>query len=381
MALFRLIDDKEEFQESYGRLLALRLLTSITTKIPSIFESELLNHLKKTCGAFFVNNYERMFADIQEVEIENHVTVITGGIWNIKGKLLPGNPLLLNHSDKFSWPEPINSSISNQIESYHQKFPKKKLFWSPVLSCVEFQYTYNAYSVLVKGTCVHLKILQTLSTHGPMAYDSLIKLSSNIINANSSVPFYIPLVLNSLLSSGIVVSTSPGNILHLNSELPPRDQDCLDFYTGIISELIGNGTNNNNNNYNSYNNNNNSYKMTTPRPISSFAPHSFSNSSQPQQILNSLDKSILLQCAITRILKQLRLLSFPDLFYRISMLPNLLTRFSPSIEEIIEALKQLHEKEFVQLVFGDLDEFLDASESDLKNLSEFHDNLFIKYMA
>ena len=41
-----------------------------------------------------------------------------------------------------------------------------------------------------------------------------------------------------------------------------------------------------------------------------------------KQDISPIDKSILLQCSITRIMKQLRSVNLPDLFSRISMLPN-----------------------------------------------------------
>ena len=83
-------------------------------------------------------------------------------------------------------------------------------------------------------------------------------------------------------------------------------------------------------------------------------------------------------------MKQIRSLNLSDLFSRISMLPKLLSRFSPSLQDVLDALKQLHDKEFVQLVSGDgIDELIELSDGDLNNLSSFSQkyNLFIKYLA
>ena len=141
-----------------------------------------------------------------------------------------------------------------------------------------------------------------------------------------------------------------------------------------LTDLLSTGT--------SKNGNIQSNQSSCSTPLSSSNYFSNSNNQQQSQI-SPVDKSILLQCAITRILKQLRILGLSDLFNRISMLPKLLTRFSPSVKDLLDALKQLHEKEFIKLAFGDgIDDLIDANCDDLVDIDNYNQSkIYIKYLA
>lgn len=358
MALFRLIDDKEEFLDAYGKLLALRLLTGVT-RLPSTFERNLLSEFKQICGPFYVKSFEKMFADLSEREVS--VTVLTGGTWNIRGKLLPGHAALLgaNETD-FNWPLPLVTEISGKTKNYHQKYPKRKLFWSPLLTSVEFDYLLNSVCVTIRGTCLHLKMLEMISEGS--------KIDSEFINKTFGQ--FGGNVLSSLRASGLISDSSDGCFI-INQNFKPETRE-LDLYALTLTDILSTGKNG-------------GIHVTsqstssTPLPSKYFA----SNTPSQQSQISPIDKSILLQCAITRILKQLRVLGLPDLFNRISMLPKLLTRFSPSIKDVLDALKQLHEKEFVKLAFGnEIDDLIDLSDEDLSNIyNENQGKIFIKYLA
>jgi hypothetical protein len=378
-ALFRLINDKNEFQDTYGKLLALRLLTSgiCFDSAKSSFETELMGSLKQICGAYFVASYERMFADVRERDSDTSATILTGATWSIRGKLLPGHSLFLPESSSIPWPDPvIDSQVGEQTNRYYAQFPKRKLFWSPLLSCVEFNYIMDRKSsITIRATCVHLSILKSLASQ-----------QQSVSQLMATLPPSSTIALHSLKESGLIVIVDnklkgeEGHMVSLNTNFT-WDTPVLDLYTATLHELLFSDSSHSHHNYSS--NASPIPKSFTPRPFSasssSLNPSAAfaSNSSH----LTPLDKSILLQCAITRTMKQLRSLSLLDLFNRLSMLPKLLSRFSPSIEDILDALKQLHDKEFVKLAFGDLDDLVEAEQKDLENIHQNHQNLFIKYMA
>lgn len=363
--MFKLIDDKEEFLDAYGKLLSLRLLTGIT-RISSPFERDLLGELKKICGPFFVKSFEKMFLDWNGREFS--MAVLTGGNWNIRGKLLPGHAALLNLNENnnfnFNWPRELETEISVRSKLYHQKYPNRKLFWSPLLTSIEFNYILND-SILVKGSCLHLNILQLIS--------------ESKVDADYLIKFYGQFSLNCLgtmLKIGLITKSLTDGTFNINLNFKAEGRE-LDLYTLTLTEILSTGSRNNGNNGSLTSSSSSSSSCSTPLPSSKY----FSNVNQQVQI-SPIDKSILLQCAVTRILKQLRVLGLSDLFNRLSMLPKLLTRFSPTLQDLVDALKQLHEKEFVKLAFGEgIDDLIDATENDLINLSEDNSKLFIKYLA
>lgn len=348
MALFRLIDEKEEFLETYSKLLALRLLTR-STLLPSAFESNLLSELKQICGAYSVKSFEKMFADVQQATKDE--TILTAGNWNIKGKLLPGHVLFAETS---VWPcENITLDVTEKSRSYHQKNPKRKLLWSPLLSTVEFSFSIGNNQVYIKGSCMHLSALQMLS-------------AGDLDGVEALAPFG-GIMLNSLVASGLVLKGSDGS-LAVNWKYSGAGE--IDLYSILMTELLT------------------SSFVTTIQ--TGTPPHYFSAGNPRNSVISNnhntnisyLDKSILLQCAVTRILKQLRLQPLPDLFNRLSMLPSLLTRFSPSIGDVLEACKGLHEKEFVRMAVGEgVDDLVDLCDNlgDLERMNT--NNLFIKYLA
>ncbi len=359
------MDDKEEFHETFCRLLGIRLLTEITRN-PSRFESDLLRELKEICGSFYVKSFEKMFNDANEREMSN-VTVITGGNnWNICGKLLPGHSLLLPslNEKEHNWPPVIESEILAKNQKYQQKYPKRKLFWSPMLSSIEFEYNLSTgFNVMIRGNMIHFNVLKFIADAGVIDFEVLGKKYGPNTN----------LIMKSLLKSGLI--KKDGNDCEINQEY--SNDPIIDLYTMTLNDLmfVTNGPSNCGSNCG--NSTSNRSNASTPLYF-----QNSNNNSVP--VISPIDKSILLQCSITRILKQLRSLNLQDLFTRISMLPKLLTRFSPTLEDLMEALKQLHEKEFVQMVFGDgVDEMVELSEDDLKKIDncKYSDNLFIKYMA
>ena len=349
VALFRLIDNKDEFQETFAKLLSLRLLSMRASK-PSAFERNLFNELKIVCGAFYIKPFERMYGDIAAEPNSTGLTVITGGTWNLNTKILPGNPVLLNPTDNFNWPAALSSGISKLSHLYHERYPKRKLYFSPLLTSIEFEYSYKGKRIDLKASALHLSILQELSAGG-------IEISE-IIRKYGQLSV---VVLRTLEMAGLI--SKIGESLELCAL---SSTDPCDLYTLALNELVfGCQTSKSTStNYSSSSN------RSTPHPSTTFA----------KQDISPIDKSILLQCSITRIMKQLRSVNLPDLFSRISMLPKLLTRFSPTLEDVLDALKQLHEKEFVMLATGDgIDEVTEIGEGDLSNKDRA--SIWIKYLA
>lgn len=370
VSLFRLIDNKDEFQEMYAKLLSLRLLCldHHPPKKPSLFEKGLLRELESICGYFYIKPFEKMHGDICDDSVVPGLTILTGGTWNLNCKILPGNSILLNPADKFDWPCCLKGEIEKLGHWYTKRHPRRKLYFSPLLTCIEFEYSLGDGRVLdIKASALHLSILKDISDNSSMSL-----INSDCITSKYGLNSLI--VLKTLLNCNLIVIDKNSHCIHINNgnDILVDDFGRIDLYSSTLNELI--------------------YDAQELKIKSSFMTNSSSSRSTPHTnftpsgpsipTITSLDKSILLQCSITRLMKQLRSLNLPDLFTRISMLPKLLMRFSPSMEDILEALKQLHEKEFVMLAIGDgIDEIVEIGEDELKKNEFDRNNIWIKYLA
>jgi hypothetical protein len=356
MALFRLLDEKEEFAEAFGNLLARRLLTGSGAQ--SETEIVFLSRLSATCGPAFTAHFDRMHADIQGRLMQSSsisVCLLTGGTWNVKGKrLLPGHAII-STSPAATWPEaaPISAFEATYLALPAHRI--RRLNWIPALSEVEFDMILPpGKRISVRASCAQLFLLKQISdSRSALVFDDL------------SHALLAPLIKVGLIERDGRTLTGDW------SSLPP----VIDVFSPLVSDLVS----------------------TAHQPFSSSAAamRSFSTTGTPSRkstnsgaspaSLSLPDKLSLLQSQIMRLLKQLRSLSLADLYNRLSMLPALLSRFSPEVEEVDGAVRGLAEKEFVQVVVveGGGDESVLGGEEAMKEaMSEFSaDFIQVRYLA
>ncbi len=361
MALFRLLDEKDEFGEAFGALLARRLLTFETTAaMKSATEAELLALLSSTCGPAFTSHFDRMHTDIQSKQAQTSIAsvsgticLLTGGTWSIKGKrLLPGHPIFTSLA---RWPEP---AIIATFEKAYLSLPahrSRRLNWIPALSEVEFDLILpgNEKRISLRASCAQLAILQQLVEResGPILQDDI----------NSAL--MAPMIRAGLLNQD---GTLTGD---WNSVAP-----IVDVFTPLVTELLSTSS--------IASGASGQHQM---RPFSTTGTPSRESTvtgaySTP---LSPTDKQTLLQSQITRLLKQLRSLTLAELYNRLSMLPVLLSRFSPEIEEVDSAVRGLAEKEFLQVVLVERGESVLSNENGIKEaMNELSaDCIHIRYLA
>lgn len=358
MALFRLLDEKDEFGEMYANLLARRLLlaggSDISSRVKGSTEAEFLARLTETCGSAFTAHFDRMCSDIQGTATNTQsqgtetgcsITLLTGGTWTVKGKrLLPGHPIFPANP---TWPQeaPIKSFEAAYLANPAHR--SRRLHWIPALSEVHFDLVVpdgggNAPEkrISIRASCAQLSLLQQqqqicadpsqpvnpadelhFALVAPMIKCGLVdrtthRLTNDLSSLPESIDLFSPLISDLLSTQHHISSTAPSQIRSLSTTGTPSRKSTVSL-VGTSSSIPSGGANSHNNNH---------------HPLS------------------SADKMALLQSQIMRLLKQLRSLSLSELYNRLSMLPVLLSRFSPEVEEVDGAVLVLAEKEFVQIV-------------------------------
>lgn len=378
-------------------MLGVRLLTASVWRV-SPSETALLGLLRETCGPGFVSQYERMLGDMEQslqlgtqhragasgtrrrkAPSSHHdatFTVITGGTWNMRGKLLPGHALLQMTGDAFVWP---GGDIAGFEHFYGLTFPKRRLTWIPALSAVEGEMLVDdGPRVPMRTSSVQAAVLEALKTDAWMDADAL-----GVAVFGRSAPVSDAL-LAPLLHAGLVSQRRAGgsneyrfapNGARIRDALAASPDGILDLFGASLGTLADSGSSGSG----AVSVSNSSFLAGGSGTASAtgWGTHVHSHP------LSRSDRSILLQCVSMRLLKQLRSLALADLYSRLSMLPLLLSRFSPPMDEVIEALRQLHDKEFVRLCLGDQDNEREMTQDDLTALAvdPVHQDVFVKYLA
>ena len=142
MALLHYVEDKEAFCTYYGHFLALRLMTwrqqasDVLLFERMKMEKRLIKCLRKTCGITFVEQFNRMLADVEkenlmdllsaEMSSEAQVMILTGASW-LQAK---------SGWNESIWPEQLQRIYGVAASNYVKRFSSRKLEWFPELSTV-----------------------------------------------------------------------------------------------------------------------------------------------------------------------------------------------------------------------------------------------------
>lgn len=360
MALFRLLEERDEFASAYCSILGQRLILN-RTAVSNQTEACLLSKLTSTCGPSFTMHFERMLADVndcKQIDSEGSVTLLTGGNWLVRDeRLLPGHSILANANSFQLWPRP--DALENFQTQYtaNQANRSRRLTWIPQLSEVVFA---GENGIQIRSTCLQFALLERIAEDKPL---------SDLLQ----MPF-AEASLNVMMQVGLVARSEGGNYSFL---APSAD---VDVFTPVISRLFG-----------QHPSDSIVYSSsTTPGPRSTstrtFTPHNNNNHRPTSSVsrvsgLSKADRLTLLQSQISRLLKQLRSLSLAELYNRLSMLPVLLSRFSPSLEEVNESVRSLVEKEFVELVSAETGEVIADGEIDSYLTNWAPEALQVRYLA
>jgi cullin 2 len=117
ITIFKYLDDKDYFQKFYWKMLAKRLINSLSFSMYA--EENMINRLRHACGYEFTNKFHRMFTDINVSEdlnekfskfcndepdpigVDFSILILQAGAWPISNNNLP----------TFSLPQELEKSI------------------------------------------------------------------------------------------------------------------------------------------------------------------------------------------------------------------------------------------------------------------------------
>jgi len=155
ITIFKYLDDKDYFQKFYWKMLAKRLINTLSFSMYA--EENMINRLRHACGYEFTNKFHRMFTDINVSEdlnekfttfcrSENHqlgidlsILVLQAGAWPVSQSNLPS----------FSLPLELEKSVRAFEAFYSKSYNGRKLTWMHNLcnADIRFNYLKKPYSV------------------------------------------------------------------------------------------------------------------------------------------------------------------------------------------------------------------------------------------
>eukprot|EP00124_Ichthyophonus_hoferi_P003309 Ihof_evm5s281 gene=Ihof_evmTU5s281 len=181
MTVFKYLDDKDVFQKFYSRMLAKRLIHSLSVSDEA--EEAMISHLKQACGFEYTSKLQRMFTDMRvsadinmqfRTELENnqshldvdfHILVLQAGAW----------PMANTGATSFSIPQELEQCAQSFETFYNSKYTGRKLNWLHHLSKADIKLTYLNKHYEVQATNYQLGILLMYNTGNSFAKDEIEK--------------------------------------------------------------------------------------------------------------------------------------------------------------------------------------------------------------
>ena len=170
MIIFKFLDAKEAFNETYSRLLAKRLLDVVPVNMEN--ESLLLGQLRATCGHDYTSKMFKMLSDVKkgphmtENFLGNLSNTISKPTFEFSVKILNARSWHFPHissnfrsheSDTHLLPLSLHRVVASFETYFTDKNPKKRLTWDHSLSVGEIEgifYVKNisrTYSFVMSG--------------------------------------------------------------------------------------------------------------------------------------------------------------------------------------------------------------------------------------
>lgn len=149
MTVFKYIEDKDVFQKFYSRMLAKRLVNTLSTSDDA--ETAMISKLKEACGFEYTNKLQRMFQDMQISKDlnSNYRTHLQDGAFDTKDSIDATYSILgtgfwpLNPSSTtFAPPEALVKTFKRFEMFYNGKHSGRKLTWLWHLSKGEIKANY-----------------------------------------------------------------------------------------------------------------------------------------------------------------------------------------------------------------------------------------------
>ncbi|XP_066921529.1 cullin-2-like [Clytia hemisphaerica] len=176
ITIFKYLDDKDVFQKFYSKLLAKRLIHSLSASMD--MEEGMITKLKLACGYEYTNKLHRMFTDMTistdlnqkftnfvndksiNLGINFSLLVLQSGAW----------PLGQSTVATVNLPNELCKSVSTFEAFYNNMFNGRKLTWLQHLSNGEMKLTYLKKPYIVTCTTYQMAILLLFNGTDTMTY-------------------------------------------------------------------------------------------------------------------------------------------------------------------------------------------------------------------
>ncbi|KAK7110117.1 cullin-2-like [Littorina saxatilis] len=179
ITVFKYLDDKDIFQRFYARMLAKRLIYSLSQSMDA--EEAMINKLKQACGYEFTNKLHRMFTDMSvsndhntgfqqhlqkqkiDLDISFSVMVLQAGAWPISGsQIFP-----------FNIPQELEKTVRTFDSYYSGKFSGRKLTWLHNYCHGELKFNYLKRPYIVNVASYLMGILLTFNSSPTQSFTEL----------------------------------------------------------------------------------------------------------------------------------------------------------------------------------------------------------------
>ncbi|KAG1661386.1 Cullin-2 [Nymphon striatum] len=165
ITVFKYLDNKDEFQACYRKMLAKRLIFGLSASIDA--EEQMLNQLKQECGFEFIKDMKRMYGDIclsstlksnfmnyltenkTDLSINVSFLILQDGAW----------PFSSANRPSFAFPHQLEKCIQVYENFYKESFTGRKLYWLHPVSTAELKLNYLKKPYLVTMGTLQMAVL------------------------------------------------------------------------------------------------------------------------------------------------------------------------------------------------------------------------------
>jgi cullin 2 len=312
ITVFRYLDDKDVFQRFYSRMLARRLMQSLSVSME--MEEGMIQRLKHACGFEYVARLQRMVVDMKLSEdcmasFQEHLSLSSSSL------PLAFTTLVLQSAawpfskptGNFNVPPQMLSVIEKFERFYETKYTGRKLSWLYHMSLGDLRLNYLKKQYTVSATTHQMALLLAFNSSEQHSFSSLL-LQCGLDNKEMTF------TLQSLLTSKLLILQDEETTLH--------SADCMVCL---------------NKNY--------SNKRTKFKITAALQKDTQQEVEQTQTAVQE-DRKMHIQAAIVRVMKARKSLKHNQLIEE--TIQQVKTRFTPSVPMIKKCIEVLMDRQYLE---------------------------------
>lgn len=317
--IFKYIDDKDIFQKFYSKMLAKRLIHTLSVSMDA--EEGMISRLKHACGYEYTNKLHRMFTDISissdlnssfndflskanaSLGVGFSLFVLQSGAW----------PLGQTTVSPLSIPQELVKSVQMFEQFYNGRFNGRKLTWLQHLSTGEIKVSHLKRPYIITVTTFQMSVMLLFNDKESLSF-------SDIQEQTQLVEKELVRTLQSLVDVRLIAMSEGSDPTRCTYSLN------MDFSSKRTKLKITTAV-----------------QRETPQDT--------------EQTLSSVDedRKMYLQAAIVRIMKSRKVLKHNSLIQEVISQSS--ARFTPSVAMIKKCIEALIDKQYLERREGTKDEY------------------------